>query len=116
MFVCAFFIEVMWDMRDRRGDLLGGIRTIGNAFPFRQVRLLLIGLSLISGAIISAVTFSGILPASSYFLLLNNVAVVIIASLYKEEREQFSRKLSDLTILLAIVLFLSFGLVAYFSK
>ncbi|NTV46277.1 MAG: UbiA family prenyltransferase, partial [Chlorobiales bacterium] len=24
VFICAFFIEVMWDMRDRRGDLLCG--------------------------------------------------------------------------------------------
>lgn len=116
VFVCAFFIEVMWDMRDRRGDLVSGIRTIGNSFTFRQTKRLLITLSIITGVLIVWFTFGKILPASSYFLLLNNVAVMIIASLYREEQEQFMRKISDLTIVLATVLFLSFGLVAFYSK
>ncbi|MCE1273910.1 MAG: UbiA family prenyltransferase [Chlorobiales bacterium] len=116
VFVSAFFIEVMWDMRDRRGDLVSGIRTIGNSFTFRQTKRLLITLSIITGVLIVWFTFGKILPASSYFLLLNNVAVMIIASLYREEQEQFMRKISDLTIVLATVLFLSFGLVAFYSK
>lgn len=116
VFVCAFFIEVMWDMRDRRGDLVSGIRTIGNSFSFRQTKRLLITLSIVSGMLIFFFTFGKILPTSSYFLLLNNIAVMMIASMYKEEQEQFMRKVSDLTIVLATVLFLSFGLVAFYSK
>jgi 4-hydroxybenzoate polyprenyltransferase len=116
VFICAFFIEVMWDMRDRRGDLLGGIKTIGNSFSFLQTKRLLIAASILSGAMLYYFTITKILPASSYFLLLNNVAVMVIASLYREEQEQFMRRISDLTILLATVLFLSFGLIAFYSK
>ncbi len=116
VFICAFFIEVMWDMRDRRGDLLGGIKTIANTFSFPQTKRLLIVTSLISGAIIFYCTFTGILPASTYFLLANNAAVIAIATLYKEKKEAFMRKISDLTIVLASVLFISFGLVASFSN
>jgi 4-hydroxybenzoate polyprenyltransferase len=116
VFICAFFIEVMWDMRDRRGDLLSGIKTIGNSFSFLQTKRLLIAASILSGAMLYYFTITKILPASSYFLLLNNVAVMVIASLYREEKEQFMRRISDLTILLATVLFLSFGLIAFYSK
>jgi 4-hydroxybenzoate polyprenyltransferase len=116
VFVCAFFIEVMWDMRDRRGDLLSGIRTIANSLSFPQTKQFLIIASLISGLLIFYCTFTKILPVSSYFLLLNNVSVMVIASLYKENEEQVMRKISDATILLATVLFLSFGLIAYYSK
>ena len=116
LFICAFFIEVMWDMRDRRGDLLSGIRTIANTLSFPQTKQLLIILSLVSGALLFYFTFTEILPSASYFLLANNAAVIIIASLYQEDKEAFMRKISDQTILLATVLFLSFGLIAYFSN
>lgn len=116
VFVCAFFIEVMWDMRDRRGDLLSGIRTIGNSFTFQQTKWLLITTSLISGVLLFCFTFVKILPPSSYFLLLNNVAVMIIASMYSEHKEAFMRRISDLTIVLATILFVSFGLVAFYSR
>jgi 4-hydroxybenzoate polyprenyltransferase len=116
VFICAFFIEVMWDLRDRRGDLLSGIRTIGNAFSFPNTKLFLIMTSLITGALLFYFTLTKVLPASSYFLLLNNVAVMVIASMYREDKEQFMRRISDLTILLATALFLSFGLIAYYSR
>ncbi len=116
VFVSAFFIEVMWDMRDRRGDLLSGIKTIGNSFTFLHTKQFLITTSICSGALLFYFTFTKLLPASSYFLLLNNVAVMFIASMYREDKEQFMRKISDLTIILATVLFLSFGLIAFYSK
>ncbi len=116
IFVCAFFIEVMWDMRDSRGDLMSGIKTIANTLPFRQTKELLIATSLVSGAVMLYFTLMTILPAASYFLLVNNAAVIVIASLYREKEEAFMRKISDLTILLATILFVSFGLIAYFSK
>ena len=116
VFVCAFFIEVMWDMRDRRGDLLSGIKTIANSLTFLHTKQFLIITSLVSGLLIFYCTFTKILPAVSYFLLLNNVAVMAVASMYKEDREQFMRKISDITILMTTALFFSFGLIAYFSK
>jgi 4-hydroxybenzoate polyprenyltransferase len=116
VFICAFFIEVMWDMRDRRGDLLSGIKTIANSFSFPHTKKFLIVLSLITGLLLFYCTITKILPASTYFLLLNNAAVIVIASMYKENMEAFMRKISDLTIVLASVLFLSFGLIAYFSN
>jgi 4-hydroxybenzoate polyprenyltransferase len=116
VFICAFFIEVMWDMRDRRGDLLSGIKTIANTFSFPHTKQLLIIMSLISGLFLVYFTFTKILPLSTYFLLLNNAAVIVIASMYKENMEAFMRKISDLTIVLATVLFLSFGLIAFVSK
>ncbi len=116
LFICAFFIEVMWDMRDRRGDLLSGIKTIANTLSFQQTKQLLIVASLISGTLLFYFTFTKILQDAAYFLLANNAAVIIIASLYQEDKETFMRKISDQTILLAAVLFLSFGLVAYFSN
>jgi 4-hydroxybenzoate polyprenyltransferase len=116
VFVCAFFVEVMWDMRDHRGDRQSGIRTIANTLSFSQTKLLLIVTSLISGLLLFYCTFIKYLPASTYFLLANNIAVIIIASLYKENEVEFMRKISDLTILLAALLFLSFGLIAAFSN
>lgn len=116
LFICAFFIEVMWDMRDRRGDLLSGIKTIANTLPFPQTKQLLIAVSLVSGTLMFYFTFTKILQDAAYFLLVNNAAVIIIASLYQENKEAFMRKISDQTILLAAVLFLSFGLIAYFSN
>ncbi len=116
VFVCAFFIEVMWDMRDRRGDLLSGIKTIANSLTFLHTKQFLIITSLVSGLLIFYCTFTKILPAVSYFLLLNNVTVMAVASMYKEDREQFMRKISDMTILMTTALFFSFGLIAYFSK
>lgn len=115
VFICAFFIEVMWDMRDRRGDLLSGIKTIANSFSFVHTKQFLIITSLVSGAVLFYFTYTETLPASTYFLLSNNVAVMIIASAYNEEKEQFMRKISDLTIVLAGVLFVSFGFIAFFS-
>jgi len=116
LFICAFFIEVMWDMRDRRGDLSSGIKTIANTFSFLHTKQFLIITSVISGAILFTFTFTKFLPGSTYFLLANNAAVIVIASLYNEKREAFMRKISDVTILLATVLFLSFGLIAFYSR
>ncbi|MBC8524722.1 MAG: UbiA family prenyltransferase [Chlorobium phaeobacteroides] len=116
VFICAFFIEVMWDMRDRRGDLLSGIKTIANTFSFPHTKKLLIITSLISGLLLFSFTITEILPASTYFLLSNNVAVIVIASMYKENKEESMRKISDSTILLATVLFLSFGLIAFYTN
>ncbi|MCX6179787.1 MAG: UbiA family prenyltransferase [Chlorobiales bacterium] len=116
VFFCAFFIEVMWDMRDRRGDLLSGIKTIANTFSFPHTKQFLIITSLISGLLLFYFTLTKTLPPSTYFLLSNNVAVIVIASMYTENKESFMRKISDLTILLATILFLSFGLIAFFSN
>jgi 4-hydroxybenzoate polyprenyltransferase len=116
LFICAFFIEVMWDMRDRRGDLSSGIKTIANTFSFLHTKQFLIITSVISGVLLSYFTFTKILPESTYFLLLNNAAVIGIASMYNEKREEFMRKISDATIVLATVLFLSFGLIAFYSR
>jgi len=116
VFICAFFIEVMWDMRDRRGDLLSGIKTIANTISFPHTKKLLIITSLISGLLLFSFTFMKILPASTYFLLSNNVAVIVIASMYKENKEESMRKISDSTILLATILFLSFGLIAFYTN
>ena len=115
MFICAFFIEVMWDMRDRRGDLLSEIKTIANTLTFPHTKQFLIIISLISGVLLFYCTFTNILPASTYFLLVNNAAVIVIASMYDENKESFMRKISDFTIVLASALFLSFGLIAFFS-
>jgi len=115
MYVCAFFVEVMWDMRDHRGDLLSGIRTIANTLSFSQTKHFLIITSLASGLLLFCLTFTNSLPASTYFLLANNVAVILIASMYNEHKEAFMRKISDMSILLATILFLSFGLLAYYS-
>jgi hypothetical protein len=70
----------------------------------------------ISGAVLFLFTFTNILPGSTYFLLANNAAVIVIASMYQENKESFMRKISDVTILLATVLFLSFGLIAFYSR
>ena len=56
------------------------------------------------------------LPASTYFLSANNIAVIVIASLYREDRTAFMRRISDYTILLASVLFVSFGLIAFYTN
>ena len=105
----------MWDMRDRRGDLLSEIKTIANTLTFPHTKQFLIIISLISGVLLFYCTFTNILPASTYFLLVNNAAVIVIASMYDENKESFMRKISDFTIVLASALFLSFGLIAFFS-
>lgn len=116
VFICAFFVEVMWDMRDHRGDLMSGIKTIANTLSFAQTKRFLIVTSLISGLLLLYFTNAENLPSSTYFLLANNVAVIVIASLYKENKTAFMRKISDYTILLASVLFVSFGLIAFYSN
>ena len=116
VFICAFFIEVMWDMRDRRGDLLSGIKTIANTLSFLHTKQFLIITSLTTGVLLFYCTVTKILPVSTYFLLLNNAAVIVIASMYDEHKESFMRKISDLTIVLAAVLFLSFGFIALYSN
>jgi len=115
VFICTFFIEVMWDMRDRHGDLISGIKTIANSFSLYKTKVILNTLNAASGIGIMFATYKGVLPQVSYFLLSNNVAVMLIASAYKEEKAQAMRKISDLTIVLAGMLFLSFGFIAYFS-
>ena len=112
----AFFIEVMWDMRDRRGDLLSNIKTIANTFSFLHTKQFLIITSLISGLLLFYCTYTNILPASTYFLLVNNLAVIIIATMYNENKESFMRKISDFTIVLATALFISFGIIAFYSN
>ncbi|MEE9905120.1 MAG: UbiA family prenyltransferase [Chlorobium sp.] len=116
VFICAFFVEVMWDMRDHRGDLISGIKTIANTLSFAQTKRFLIVTSLISGLLLLYFTNAENLPSSTHFLLANNVAVIVIASLYKENKTAFMRKISDYTILLASVLFVSFGLIAFYSN
>ncbi|MBM3163486.1 MAG: ubiquinone biosynthesis protein UbiA [Chlorobi bacterium] len=116
VFICAFFVEVMWDMRDHRGDLLSGIKTIANTLSFAQTKRFLIVTSLISGLLLLYFTNADNLPSSTYFLLANNVAVIVIASLYRENKTAFMRRISDYTILLASVLFVSFGLIAFYSN
>ena len=106
----------MWDVRDRRGDLLSGIKTIANTLSFPQTKQFLIAVSLVSRTLMFYFTFTKILQDAAYLLLVNNAAVIIIASLYQEDKEAFMRKISDQTILLATALFLSFSLIAYFSN
>lgn len=115
VFTCAFFIEVMWDIRDRKGDLLSGIKTIANTFSLYTTKRFLIVTSSLSGGMLCYATYLGIMPNSSYFLLSNNIAVMFIASAYREEALNAMRRLSDMTIVLAILLFTSFGFVAYFA-
>ncbi|MFQ3597142.1 MAG: UbiA family prenyltransferase [Chloroherpetonaceae bacterium] len=116
VFACAFFIEVMWDIRDRKGDLLAGIKTIANTFSLVRTKAFLIGSSAISGIALFVVTFNGILPQHTYFLLSNNLAVMFIASSYQDEQPEAARWISDMTIALALLLFASFATIAYFSE
>ncbi len=116
VFACAFFIEVMWDIRDRKGDALAGIKTIANTFSLLRTKIFLIGSSAVSGVALFVVTFNGILPQHTYFLLSNNIAVMFIASSYQDEHPEAARWISDMTITLALLLFASFATVAYFSR
>lgn len=116
IFICTFFIEVMWDMRDRHGDLLSGIKTIANTFTFKNTKMLLNALSVLSGIALFVATYLKILPGSSYFLLTNNIAVIVIANSYQEGKQQEMKKISDMTIVLAGLLFVSFGFIAYFAN
>lgn len=116
VFVCAFFIEVMWDIRDRKGDALAGIKTIANTFSLLRTKTFLISSSALSGVALFAITFNGLLPQHTYFLLSNNLAVMFIASSYRDEHPEAARWISDMTIALALLLFASFATIAYFSK
>lgn len=116
IFVCAFFIEVMWDIRDRKGDLTAGIKTIANTLSLWRTKAFLVGSSALSGVALFLVTFNGILPQHTYFLLSNNLAVMLIASSYQDDRPEAARWISDMTIVLALLLFASFGAIAYFSR
>ncbi|MBC8044841.1 MAG: UbiA family prenyltransferase [Rhizobacter sp.] len=114
-FTCAFFIEVMWDIRDRKGDLLSGIKTIANTLSLYKTKVFLILTSSLSGGMLCYAAYLDLVPKSAYFLLSNNIAVMFIAGSYKEEAFGAMRTLSDMTIVLAMLLFISFGLVAYFA-
>ncbi len=116
VFACAFFIEVMWDIRDRKGDALAGIKTIANTFSLLRTKVFLICSSAFSGFMLFVATFIGILPQHTYFLLSNSVAVMFIASSYQDERQEAARWISDMTIVLALLLFASFAAIAYFSR
>jgi 4-hydroxybenzoate polyprenyltransferase len=116
IFTCAFFIEVMWDIRDRRGDLLSGIKTIANTFSLYRTKLFLIISSSLSGLGLFIATYLGLLPSVSYFLLSNNLAVMLITSSYHDELPDAGRWLSDMTIMLALLLFSSFAALAYFVR
>ncbi len=92
------------------------ISTKDNAFSFLHTKQFLIITSVISGVFLSYFTFAKILPESTYFQLLNNAAVNGIARMYNEKREAFMREISGATIVLATVIFLSFGLIAFYSR
>ncbi len=115
IFTCAFFIEVMWDIRDRHGDLLSGIKTIANTFTLYRTKVFLIVSSSVSAIGLFLATYLDVLPQATYFLLSNNVAVMFIASSYHDGLPDAGRWLSDMTILLALLLFASFGAIAYFA-
>lgn len=115
VFACAFFIEVMWDIRDRKGDALAGIKTIANTFSLLRTKVFLVGSSAVSGGALFFLTFDGLLPQHTYFLLFNNLAVMFIASSYQDEHPEAARWISDMTIVLALLLFASFAAIAYFS-
>lgn len=116
VFACAFFIEVMWDIRDRKGDALAGIKTIANTFSLLRTKIFLVGSSAASGVAVFFLTFDGLLPQHTYFLLSNNLAVMFIASSYQDDHPEAARWISDMTIALALLLFASFAAIAYFSK
>ncbi|MCS6990039.1 MAG: UbiA family prenyltransferase [Chloroherpetonaceae bacterium] len=116
IFICAFFIEVMWDIRDRKGDLVAGIKTIANTFSLWRTKVFLVVSSALSGMALFLVTFNGVLPQCTYFLLSNNLAVMFIASSYQDDRPEAARWISDMTIVLALLLFASFAAIAYFSR
>lgn len=116
VFACAFFIEVMWDIRDRKGDALAGIKTIANTFSLWRTKVFLISSSAVSGLMLFVATFTGVLPQHTYFLLSNSVAVMFIASSYQDECQEAARWISDMTIVLALLLFASFAAIAYFSQ
>lgn len=116
VFACAFFIEVMWDIRDRKGDALAGIKTIANTFSLLRTKVFLVGSNAVSGGALFFLTFDGLLPQHTYFLLFNNLAVMFIASSYQDEHPDAARWISDMTIVLALLLFASFAAIAYFSN
>ncbi len=116
IFTCAFFIEVMWDIRDRHGDLLSGIKTIANTLSLYRTKAFLVISSSLSGLGLFLATYFGILPSVSYFLLSNNLAVMVIASSYHDDLPDAGRWLSDMTIMLALLLFTSFAALAYFVR
>jgi 4-hydroxybenzoate polyprenyltransferase len=115
-FAAAFFIEVMWDIRDRQGDLKSGIKTIANTRTLHATKKLIVGLSVIVGVSLAVLTFSEVLPTPSYFLISNNLAVIVIANLYHDDSPQSGQWLSQMTVVLAMLLFASFGAIAYFSQ
>ncbi|MFN3387089.1 MAG: UbiA family prenyltransferase [Candidatus Thermochlorobacter sp.] len=116
IFTCAFFIEVMWDIRDRHGDLISGIKTIANTLSLYRTKAFLVVSSSLSGLGLFLATYFGILPSVSYFLLSNNLAVMVIASSYHDDLPDAGRWLSDMTIMLALLLFTSFAALAYFVR
>lgn len=76
-FCLAYFVELMWDVRDMAGDRFAGVRTIPLVLGERPSRFILHGVNGLCTALVLWSLLSGQLPVPYWVLLVHSVAVVL---------------------------------------
>ena len=98
LFILEFIFEIIWDIPDRKGDALAGIKTIPNTLSFLEVQLLLVGI------------------LSSFFFYTNSIPNKIVCLLFclfiiliseKTKKKTYHYFLFSLTIITCFTYFLT---------
>jgi 4-hydroxybenzoate polyprenyltransferase len=103
-FIMAFFVELLWDVRDIQGDRLANIRTIPILLGVASSRVILHLLNAATFLLVLYGTVTGVYPASYYVMLGHSLIVLFFLQWYfRQNDKQFGSHLYLVIATLAVV-------------
>lgn len=90
MFFLVFFVELLWDVRDVRGDRVAELRTIPLCFGEFRARQILHVMNVLSSGILLGGVLSGLFPPVFWVALANAIIVAIFVEWYFERANRQS--------------------------
>lgn len=103
-FIMAFFVELLWDVRDIPGDRLASVRTIPILLGTPYSKMLLHFLNLVTVSLILYGILAGVYPISYYVILPHFLIVLFFIEWYfRQKDKQFGSHIYLVIAMLTVV-------------
>lgn len=112
MFTSVWIVELLWDIRDKKGDAKSGVKTIPVMMGVRATRYWILMINSSAILIILGGFSLGTLDVIWLFLLLNNILIYIWTT--RQTKTLYSRNLSHLLVGMQTLLLVTLGFYAFY--
>ena len=111
MFATVWMVEMIWDIRDLKGDRETGVKTIPAVLGISSARWGVGLINLLLALLLVAALYSGLLPSVWYLVLSNNLLIGLWV-FWNRGKILTARMWSHLLLVLQVVLLIIVGMLA----